>query len=205
MNRRVVRWLAVVAALVLLVPAACVTLVLWPRDGDQFVPTLDALAVPSTWKEVHTEVLDGDPIIRERATRYYFVEADSVDSLQEAKQVAEAAGFVVRPRVLSINGCQDSFPPEAMDSPCGLVVADECRASQGLPQDCSVEALRWFEEGERIERLWIGLRPRGSGFDVGRGDDRRYVSDPDLALVAITVDRANRDAYLPLPSWPPTE
>lgn len=194
-----------VSALIVLLPAAFVTLVVWPRPGDQFIPTLDGLAVPASWQTVDTEVVDGGFIIQERATRYYFVDADPVETLPLAKQVAEAAGFVVRPRVLSLNGCEDSFPPAAMDGPCGPVIADDCQSNGGLPIDCVVEALRWDEEGERVEHLWINLQPRGTGFDVGQGDNRRHVSDPDLASVWITVDRVSRDAFLPLPSWPPPE
>jgi hypothetical protein len=204
MNRRVVRWVAVVSALLLLVPVACVTLAFWPRDGGQFVPTLDALTVPSTWKAVHTEVVDGDPIVRERATRYYFVDADPVDSLQLAKQVASSAGFVVAPRVLSLNGCEDGYQAWAMDGPCGPVVIDDCRSNGGLAPSCTVGALRWFAEGERVEQLFIDLQPRGSGFEVGKGEEQRWVSDPDLALIRITVNLVNRDDYLALPSWPPS-
>jgi hypothetical protein len=205
MNGRVARWLAIVTALVLLLPVAFVTLVFWPRDGNRFVPTLDALAVPSTWKAVHTEVVDGGPIVRERATRYYFVDSDPVDNVQLAKQVAEAAGFVVAPQVLSLNGCEDGYPAEAMDSPCGPVVVDDCPSEGGWVQECLVGALRWFDEGERVEQLWIDLQRRGSGFDIGRGDEGRYISDPDLALVRITVDLMNRDDYLRLPTWPPAD
>jgi hypothetical protein len=205
MSRGVLRSRAVLLAMIMLLVAAYVTLVKWPHAGEQFIPTLDALDVPASWKAVDTEVVDGGFLIQERATRYYFVDADPVETLPLAKEVAEKAGFVVRPRVLSINGCEDGFPPEAMDGPCGPVIADDCRSNGGLPIDCVVEALRWDGESVRVERLWINLQPRGTGFDVGQGENRRYISDPDLASVWITVNRVSRDAYLPLPSWPPLE
>lgn len=204
MNRRVARRIAVVATLFVLVPSACVSIVLWTSDGDRFIPTLDALVVPSSWEVMQTEVIDGGFLIQERATRKYFVDAGPVDGYPVAIQIAEAAGFFVRPRVLSLNGCQDSFPPDAMDGPCGPVVADDCPSyNGGLPDHCAIEALRWDDDGERVPRLWIYLGQRGTGFTIGEGDDRRYVTDPERALFTITVDTARRDAYVPLPSWPP--
>ncbi len=201
MGRRVISSLAALLALVVVVPATCA---LWPSDGDRLLPTLDALAVPASWEPVETEVIDGGFLIKARATRSYFVDADPLDGYPVAKGIAEAAGFIVRPRVLSLDGCQDSFPPAAMDSPCGPVVADDCPSyNGGLPDHCVVEALRWHDDGERVRRLWMVLDQRGVGLMIGNGDDRHYVNDPDRALFSITVDEVSRDGYLPLPSWPP--
>ena len=202
MGRRVIFSLAALLLLVLvLVPATCA---LRPSDGDRLLPKLDALAVPASWEPVDTEVIDGNFLVQARATRHYFVDADPLDGYPVAKEIAEAAGFIVRPRVLSLNGCQDSFPPAAMDGPCGPVVADDCPSyNGGLPDHCLIEALRWQDEGQRVQRLWIVLDQRGVGITLGSGDDRRYVNDPDRALFTITVDEVDRDGYLPLPSWPP--
>jgi hypothetical protein len=91
-----------------------------------------------------------------------------------------------------------------MDGPCAPVIADECEPIGGQDKGCRVQALRWFEDGEFVEQLWISLQPRGTGFTV-RGGDQQYVNDPDLALVRMTVDWASRDGFPQLPSWPPTE
>lgn len=187
--------------LVVMVPLTCTLL---PSDGDRLLPSLDALAVPASWEPIHTEVVDGGFIIKARATRNYFVTTGPTDSYRIARDIAESAGFIVRPRVLSLDGCRDSFPPAAMDGPCGPVIADDCPSyNGGLPDQCFVEALRWHDEGERVLRLWMVLDRHGVGLTIGDGGDRRYVHDPDRALVSITVDVARRDAYLPLPSWPP--
>ena len=201
MSRRV-RWsLAAVVSLIVLLAAAAL---LRPSEGDRLLPTLDSLPVPATWETVDTTVIDGDFLIKARATRSYFVDADPIDAVPAAKQIAEAAGFIVRPRVLSLDGCKDSFPPAAMDGPCGPVVADECPSTNGgLPNQCIVEALRWHDEGERIQRLWVVLDHRGNGLTIGNGEDRHYVNDPIRALFTLTVDEVSRDHYPPLPSWPP--
>ena len=201
MSRRVIWSLAAVLTLVVLVPVTCAW---WPSDGDRLLPTLDALAVPASWEPVDTTVIEGGFLIKARATRNYFVDADPLDGYPMAIKIAEAAGFIVRPRVLSLNGCQDSFPPAAMDGPCGPVVADDCPSyNGGLPDHCVVEALRWHDDGERVQRLWIVLDQRGVGLTIGKDDNRRYVNDPARALFTITVDEVSRDGYLPLPSWPP--
>jgi hypothetical protein len=83
-----------------------------------------------------------------------------------------------------------------MDSPCGPVVADECRSNGGLASECNVRAVRGLESGDEfVEALSINLARRGSSFTVGRGDDRRQVTDPSRALVVITADRKSREAF----------
>jgi hypothetical protein len=44
-----------------------------------------------------------------------------------------------------------------------------------------------------VEHLWINLDRRGSSFTIGTGDQRKTVTDPQRALIRITVDAVQRD------------
>jgi hypothetical protein len=156
-------------ALVLASPAGAIMLlgVLTP-DGDGYLPTLDELRIPEAWEVVHTETVDGGFMTSARATRYYFADLDPVDGVSTVKDIARAAGF--------------SDPPRP-------TVRENCPSNNGgLPTDCIVEAIRALPSDDKhVEVMWIHLYRRGSPFTVGSGDERKLISDPDRALIRITV------------------
>lgn len=144
-------------------------------DGDQYVPTLDALTIPDNWETVSTKVVDGGFMTKARATRYYFADLDPVDGVSAAKAMARAAGFSIHPHATDC----DSY-------------------NGGLPTDCTIEAVRLLDsKDEYVEHLWIGLNRRGSSFTIATGDQRTTVSDPERALISIGVDAFERKYFEP--------
>ena len=144
-------------------------------DGDQYVPTLDALTIPDDWETVHTDVDDGGFMTKARATRYYFADLDPVDGVAAAKAVARVAGFSIHPHAADC----DSY-------------------NGGLPTDCNIEAFRTMDSNdEYVEHLWISLRRRGSSFTMGTGGQRTTVSDPERALIGINIDAVERKYFEP--------
>jgi hypothetical protein len=144
-------------------------------QGDRYVPTLDELAIPADWEVVHTEVMDGGFMTQARATRYYFADLEPVDGVSIAKEIARAGGF--------------SDPPRP-------VVEENCRSTNGgLPTDCVVGAFRLSPSGDDVEHMWINLDRKGTSFTIGSGDDRTAVSDPERALVRITIRAASATGF----------
>ncbi len=170
-------------------------------DGDRYLPILDELSIPDDWEAVHTETVNGGFMTKARATRYYFANLDPVDSVSVAKAVARAEGFNIRPLEVSSVECDDA-PADA--SACPPTIVQDCRSNNGgLPTDCTVQAFRPQDSSEAyVIHLWINLDRRGSSFTVGTGDERMTVSDPERALIRITVDATEATQFEPTPGSP---
>jgi hypothetical protein len=53
-----------------------------------------------------------------------------------------------------------------------------------------------------VERMWINLDRRGTSITVGSGDERTTISDPDRALIRITIEAASASGFEPTPGSP---
>lgn len=189
----------IVVGPLVLAAAAMVLMVVLAPQGERFVPTLDSIPVPDGWEAVHTETVDGGFMSKARATRYYFADVDPVDGVAVAEGVARAGGFTIHP--FWMRSCDDIAPGS---EPCPPPIDDACPTHNGgLPTECFVQAVRDLETGdEYVEQLWINLGRRGSSFTIGTGDDRATVTDPDRALIRITVDAERRDYFMPASGSP---
>ena len=170
-------------------PTACAVWVVFsPEDPARYVSIIDGLAVPPTWEEVHADT-QRDFIMGTRADRIFLIDADPEDAVLTVKEVVQASGFMVHTRFATWDWC-DPHPLDASLVPCPPKKTEDCRSDfDGGPVTCHLYAYRNLpSDPEHLERLFIGLHPRGTILDYRVGSERRYVGDPNHSLVSIRAD-----------------
>jgi hypothetical protein len=194
---------AVALAVILALPAACTAWFFFvvPVDPAPYLATIDALPVPPTWQNVHTQTLR-DPLIGSRADRYYFVDAEPEDIAPVVQDVLRSAGLEIYTREASKDWC-DTRPIGATPAiVCPRKETETCRENgSGGSVSCTVIAFRWLSlDPPLLERLFVGVSPRGDVFDVGVNNDHRRVEASNRALVVISAERVTARTFWSSPT-----
>jgi hypothetical protein len=171
-----------------------------PEDPAPYLATVEALPVPPAWEVVHTQALRD--FLGSRADRYYLVDAEPEQIAPVVKDVLRSAGLEIYDRVADSDWC-DSRPIGASPAIiCPRKEIETCQANgRGGPVSCTVIAFRWLSlDPPFLERLYVGVQPRSTFFDVGVYDQRHRVEASNRALVVISADRVTARTFWSSPT-----